>query len=291
MIHSMTGFGKATAHLDTKTVKIEIRSLNSKQADVNMKVPPVFRSQEIEIRKKVIKALQRGKIDVNMLCDYHPDHAPNSINKTLFNAYVKDLNDLADEHSLSKESIITSVMRIPNVLAAQDEDITEIEWSKIGAAIDEAIDGLMAFRKKEGAELKIDLDTHSDFILAQSKMIESLLPDRIAKVKARLRTAMESNAEKGRMNTNRLEEEFIFYIEKLDLNEEVVRLAAHIENFKNTLNETASSNGRKLGFITQEMGREINTIGAKANYAPIQSVVVDMKEALDKIKEQLFNIL
>lgn len=291
MIHSMTGFGKAMAHLDTKTVKVEIRSLNSKQADVNMKVAPLFRSHEIEIRKKIVKSLERGKIDVNISCDYDPGHSPNSINKPLFNAYVKDLNSLAEENNLAKDNIVASIMRIPNILMAKEEELSEEEWSQITQAIDEAISQLNEFRRKEGAELKIDLESHSTFILTKCIDIEKLLPERIDKVKDRLRQAMESNAEKGRMNTNRLEEEFIFYIEKLDLNEEVVRLKAHIENFKATVNETQSSNGKKLGFITQEMGREINTIGAKANYAPLQAIVVDMKEALDKIKEQLFNIL
>jgi len=287
----MTGFGKALAHMENKTVKVEIRALNSKQADINMKVPPIFRSKEIAIRKKVIKTLERGKIDVNISCDYHPDHSPNSINKNLFNAYVKDLNELASENGLAKDNIIASIMRVPNIMIANEEGISDQEWTKVEEALDEAMNSVNAFRVKEGSELKSDLEAHITSIYEKGKLIETLLPERIEKVKERLRSAMESNAEKGRMNSNRLEEEFIFYIEKLDINEEVVRLGTHIENFRNTIEEENKANGRKLGFISQEIGREINTIGAKANYAPIQSIVVDMKEALDKIKEQLFNIL
>lgn len=291
MIHSMTGYGKSKAHLDNKSVIIEIRALNSKQADVNMKVAPIFKSREIDIRKKVVKALERGKIDVNVSCDYHPGHTANTINVPLFNSYVSHLKSLAEENQLPQDNIINTVMRIPNIMMAQEEGISNEEWTQITEALEEALSSLNSFRAKEGEDLKQDLEKHSEIIKGLSEDIKALLPERIEKVKERLRKAMEANAEKGRMNTNRLEEEFIFYIEKLDINEETVRLATHIENFKNTIETEQGSHGRKLGFISQEMGREINTIGAKANYAPIQSKVVNMKESLDKIKEQLYNIL
>ncbi|GAP43515.1 TIGR00255 family protein [Lentimicrobium saccharophilum] len=290
MLRSMTGYGKAVAKLNGKSVTLEIRSLNSKQLDMNLRLHPALRDNEPEIRAVVNRMLERGKVELTGNIDFTGTDLPAVINRPVAVSYYNELSSLARELGASEENLLSVVMKMPEVTRLSKEEITVEEWNSIFTSLNEALQQLDEFRKHEGELLE------RDFIL-RIKTIQSLLAEvepfeqnRNLQLREKLRNSFADFIDNNNFDTNRFEQEIIYYLEKLDITEEKVRLAKHCKYFLETLIEDAS-NGRKLSFVSQEIGREINTMGSKANDADIQKLVVRMKDELEKIKEQLANIL
>ena len=292
MIRSMTGFGKRAASAGSKSLSLEVKSLNSKQLDLNLRLPNVYRQREIEIRNMVAATLIRGKVDFTISYDNAAEMAAGQvINKDLFRAYFNELSALAGEYNLPTDDLIANILKLPGILQATDDSqLDEAEWNALKPAIQLALNDLDAFRIKEGSELLKDIIDRVSQISKLTEEIEKTEPQRVAKVKERLAAAV-AELKEGQLDSNRLEQEIIFYIEKLDITEEIVRLKTHCAYMVEVMNEQEMEKGRKLAFISQEMGREINTIGSKANDAAMQRQVVLMKEQLEKIKEQMNNVL
>jgi uncharacterized protein (TIGR00255 family) len=290
MIKSMTGFGKKDAEFPGKKVTVEIRSLNSKQLDLNLKVSGVYREKEFELRSLVTKEICRGKVDFSIYMDYSHDDRDPIINKDVFAAYLKQMNQLAKDNGIKmkNEPVLQTILRLPDVLKAEKQELTDGEWQAVYAAVLEAINQFNSFRVQEGEALRVDLTARVDAIAHKLAAIEPFEKERIETVKNRLKEAVSEL--QSQPDPDRFQQELIFYIEKLDVNEEKVRLSNHLKYFISTMNEEENA-GRKLGFIAQEMGREINTLGSKANHAAIQKLVVEMKDELEKIKEQVLNVL
>lgn len=290
MIKSMTGFGKKDAEFPGKKVTVEIRSLNSKQLDLNLKVSGVYREKEFELRSLVTKEISRGKVDFSIYMDYSHDDRDPIINKDVFAAYLKQMNQLAKDNGIKikNEPIFQTILRLPDVLKAEKQELTEGEWQAVYSAVMEAINQFQSFRIQEGEALRVDLTARVDAIAQKLEAIEPFEKERIETVKNRLTEAVSEL--QSQPDPDRFQQELIFYIEKLDVNEEKVRLRNHLKYFISTMHEEENV-GRKLGFIAQEMGREINTLGSKANHAAIQKLVVEMKDELEKIKEQVLNVL
>ena len=283
MIQSMTGYGKAIIQLDTKKISLEIKSLNSKNLDINTRFPGVYKEKEIEVRKLIASSLVRGKVDMSFYIESTASETSTKINKEVVANYISQLE------SIHKETDILSIaMRLPDVLKTEREELDSEEWSIIKKGIQEAIANLQEYRLSEGTELKNDFEQRVKVL--QEKLEEVIDQDanRLDQVRERLRKAIKDLEQT--VDENRFEQELIYYLEKLDITEEKVRLTNHLNYFIQELNVSVS-NGKKLGFISQEIGREINTIGSKANFAPMQKVVVEMKDELEKIKEQLLNVL
>ena len=287
MILSMTGYGKAEANLENKKVTIEIKSLNSKQIDMNFRMPSSLREKELISRQKVGSQLKRGKIDVSIFVEFTGVQKTVSLNKELIKSYYQELKEISSEMEV-KESLMGVVMRMPEVLKQEKESIDESEWLNINKLLDQAITNLNKFRKDEGQVLQKDFESRIHTIKILLEEIEGIEKLRIEKIKSRLKEKIDTL--QVEIDPNRLEQEIIFYIEKLDINEEVVRLANHLDYFIENL-KTDSSQGKKLGFICQEIGREVNTMGSKSNDAKMQQIVVQMKDELEKIKEQILNVL
>jgi len=291
MIKSMTGYGKTTLELPEKVLSIEIRTLNSKQADVILKIPSLFRKKETEIRSLILEKLERGKLELSINVENTGSSAHVSINRALAQQYYQELKNLdsdLDEKPFS--AYLPILLKMPDVLSAEKEELDESDWGKIRAGIIEATSQVNIFRMEEGLSTEKDLRHKLTLILEYLEAVDEFEGQRAEKVKVRLLKDLEKLSEKIQFDRNRFEQELIYYLDKLDINEEKVRLKKHCEYFLETMDEK-SSNGKKLGFISQEMGREINTLGAKANDQNIQKLVVQMKDELEKIKEQLFNIL
>ncbi len=290
MIKSMTGFGKKDAEFPGKKVTVEIRSLKSKQLDLNLKVSGVYREKEFELRSLVTKEICRGKVDFSIYMDYSHDDRDPIINKDVFAAYLKQMNQLAKDNGIKmkNEPVFQTILRLPDVLKAEKQELTDGEWQAVYAAVLEAINQFNSFRVQEGEALRVDLTARVDAIAHKLAAIEPFEKERIETVKNRLKEAVSEL--QSQPDPDRFQQELIFYIEKLDVNEEKVRLSNHLKYFISTMNEEENA-GRKLGFIAQEMGREINTLGSKANHAAIQKLVVEMKDELEKIKEQVLNVL
>ena len=287
MILSMTGYGKAEANLQNKKVTIEIKSLNSKQIDMNFRMPSSLREKELLSRKKISSQIKRGKIDVSIFVEFIGVQKTVSLNKELIKSYYQELKEISNEID-TDENLMSIVMRMPEVLTQKKESIDESEWLNIDSILDQAIANLNQFREDEGKVLQKDFEARINTIKTLLIEIEEIEKLRIDKIKARLKEKID--ALKVEVDPSRLEQEIIFYIEKLDINEEIVRLANHLEYFIENL-KTDSSQGKKLGFICQEIGREVNTIGSKSNDAKMQQIVVQMKDELEKIKEQILNVL
>ena len=290
MIRSMTGFGKAEAVCENKKIVAEIRSLNSKQLDLSIKMPPLYREAEFEIRNMLNKSLQRGKVELYVSVESTEVATAATIDKKLFRAYLCQLNDALTYSGIdaSYDALVPTIIKMPNVLSTESISVSEAERAALIQAVSEAVAKLNAFREQEGAVLIADL-------LGRVERIEEYKNAVVPFEKARtevIRNRIRENVEKLQVevDNNRLEQEMIFYIEKLDITEEKVRLQNHCKYFREVA-DTEESAGRKLGFIAQEMGREINTMGSKANDADIQVLVVKMKDELEKIKEQVLNIL
>lgn len=291
MILSMTGFGQGKENYSGKVLRVEIKSLNARSTEIRCKLPAAFRDREMDIRKKVLDALQRGKIDVTVSVDGIADEENTFINADAFRKYYKELNTLRIELNIADGDILQSILRIPNVIGQNDELADDEAFVVLNLAIDDAILSIKKFRVDEGEVLKADLIERVQNIESHLKSIEPLEAGRIDKIKDRLKKNMEDFASKLQVDHNRYEQEILYYIEKLDINEEKVRLSQHCIYFMDELETKDDQKGRKLSFIAQEIGREINTIGAKAQDSEMQQYVVMMKDELEKLKEQLANIL
>lgn len=286
MIQSMTGFGKASLQLPTKKITVEIKSLNSKGLDLNTRMPSVFREMELGLRNQLSQRLERGKIDFSLYIEVTGEETSSKINVPIVKGYINQMKAVipnADETELMKMAV-----RMPDALKTERDEIDENEWKEIQKVIDEALENMAQFRKDEGASLEKEFQLRIANILSLMNDAVSYDAERVETVKTRLRTALDEL--KANVDENRFEQELIFYLEKYDITEEKVRLGNHLSYFLETLNGT-EANGRKLGFITQEMGREINTMGSKSNHTEMQKLVVMMKDELEKIKEQVLNVL
>ena len=291
MIKSMTGFGKAEVICRNQKIIIEVKSLNSKFFDVNTRLPNGFRDKELEVRNLLSAKLQRGKIDFSLILEESADMGNFSINKELAKKYFKELTELSGDFGIKDTAdYLPVIMRMPDVLVPARNELDEEEWSIIKGTINQALDHLEEFRLEEGKSLEMDMVNRSKKIINILEEIKPFEKQRIETLKARIKKDVFETVDKEDVDMNRFEQELIYYIEKLDITEETVRLKNHCLYFNEILKE-GESQGKKLGFITQEMGREINTLGSKANDADIQKLVVQMKDELEKIKEQLYNIL
>ena len=285
MIHSMTGFGKAVLQLENKKLTIEIKSLNSKNLDLNARVPQQYREKELLLRNQIAKSLTRGKVDFGLYIENTMEVANSKINAPVVNEYIKQLNTI----SLAKEAdILSIVMRLPDVLKTEKAEIDETEFEQIQQLLSTALQNINDYRLNEGNVLENDFKLRIQSIRGILQKIIEMDPQRIQGVRERLQKGIAELKE--RVDENRFEQELVYYIEKFDITEEKVRLENHLNYFIENL-DSEVSNGKKLGFIAQEMGREINTIGSKSNFAPMQQLVVQMKDDLEKIKEQLLNVL
>ncbi|MBV6483682.1 MAG: hypothetical protein KFKLKKLM_00134 [Flavobacteriales bacterium] len=290
MIKSMTGFGKATAEINGKKFSVEIKTLNSKQADISVRMPSLFKEKEFAIRSLINQELERGKIDFSLGFETLGETNNFSVNKDLFKKYYNELAVMANELGQNSVDLFTIVSRMPDVFKTDKQELEETEWQRVNELIIEAINATNNFRITEGETLQQELLQRTANILSLLKQVDVFEPKRLEVVKERIAAHLAEAVGKENINKDRFEQELIFYIEKFDVTEEKTRLTTHcnyfIETIKNNLSE-----GRKLGFITQEMGREINTLGSKANNVDIQMLVVQMKDELEKIKEQTLNVL
>jgi len=254
-------------------------------------MPAALKSYEVEIRGLVSDKLIRGKADITIGLNYESDYAPVQINRTLLNSYLKQLTEISEENAVSAPDLLSIAMRIPNIMESEEEELSEEEWNAFKKNIAEAITKLNGFRKDEGAKLKNDILSRIKLIADYAHQVEAIDPSRKQKMKDRLKEQVADVSGSASFNADRFEQEIIYYLEKMDITEEMVRLKTHCDYFNEISNDAAVEKGKKLGFVAQEIGREINTIGSKASDAPMQKIVVMMKDELEKIKEQLNNVL
>ncbi len=292
MIQSMTGYGKATAELPDKKINVEIKSLNSKAMDLSTRIAPIYREKEMEIRNEISKTLERGKVDFSLWIE-KKEGTENAtpINQTLIEGYYQQIQAISQKLNIPVPSDwFQTLLRLPDVMTKTEvQELSEEEWKTAQDCISEAIGHLVDFRKQEGEALE---KKFREKIKNITNLLESITPfekERVEKIKERITDALEKTLNTD-YDKNRLEQELIYYIEKLDVNEEKQRLSNHLKYFINTL-ENGSGQGKKLGFIAQEMGREINTLGSKSNHAEMQKIVVQMKDELEQIKEQVLNVM
>jgi len=291
MIKSMTGFGKSITEMPGKKVTVEVRSLNSKALDLNLRLPYLYKEKELGLRSDISKQIERGKIDLTVFTESNQETMPVAINKILAKTYYRELKALSEELNENSPDLLALVMRMPEVMKAEREvvQLDEAEWEQVKATVDNAIEAFQKFRSDEGKILGNEFQTRIGIIYGLLADVLSMDDARVENIRTRIKTNIQEFVEKEKIDENRFEQELIYYIEKLDITEEKLRLKTHLDYFMSTLQEPSS--GRKLGFISQEIGREINTIGSKANDAAIQKLVVQMKDELEKIKEQLLNVL
>ena len=285
MIQSMTGFGKHTVQLPAKKITIELKSLNSKTLDISARMPVTYREKELELRKRIAENLMRGKIDFGLYVEITGEETTSDVNTGVVREYMKQLKSIADGDDLK---LMEMALRLPDALKTDREEVDEVEYKAICDTLDAALAKLLEFRVKEGGVLGADFEKRIASMQNLLDEVERIDPERIQSIRERLDKAIKEL--KTEVDENRFEQELIYYLEKYDITEEKVRLRNHIDYFLETLG-AAQSNGKKLGFICQEMGREINTIGSKANYAPMQQLVIQLKDELEKIKEQMLNVL
>ncbi|WP_163708060.1 YicC/YloC family endoribonuclease [Mangrovibacterium lignilyticum] len=291
MIKSMTGYGKAEFETGNKKITIELKSLNSKQLDINSRMPMLYREKDLVIRKEISEKLIRGKVDFSLYLENLGTESNSAINANIVSAYFNQLSDIQQKLGLPvTEQIMQNIMRLPDTVKTVYEELNENEWLEIFVHIKKVIATLDEFRVQEGKALDKDIRSNITDIQQLLTQIETFETQRIENVKTRILDGLNEIALNGNMDKNRFEQELIYYLEKLDINEEKVRLTNHCTYFLETL-ESPKDVGKKLGFIAQEIGREINTIGSKANESNIQRIVVQMKDALERIKEQLLNVL
>lgn len=287
----MTGFGKAVCELPKKKIHIEIRSLNSKQLDINTKMPFVYREKELEIRNLIGKYLIRGKIDLNLFVEVLEEENVPVINKSVMSNYYHQLKKITDELYIDQdEHLLPIIMRLPEILTAEKKELDEGEWIAVSRGIKNAADEVNQFRDQEGESIAADMNRQTAVIIQLLDEIEKFENNRVKRIEDRLRNSIVTKIGPDNYDQNRFEQELILYLEKLDISEEKVRLKNHCAYFTQTIQENEPA-GKKLGFIAQEIGREINTLGSKANDTDIQKRVVQMKDALEKIKEQVLNVL
>lgn len=290
-LKSMTGFGKAVNEIPGKKVTVEIRSLNSKQLDLNLRIPYFYKEKELELRAEIAKQLERGKVDISIYTESTQETLPVALNKELAKSYYKELKSLSEELKENTNDLLSLALKMPDVMKAEREivELDEAEWKLVKAVVDKAIDAFQKFRDDEGKSLSAEFSMRIAIIERLLAEVITLDAARIANIKKRIKNNLEEILDVNKIDQNRFEQELIYYIEKLDITEEKLRLKTHLDYFISTMKEPAA--GRKLGFISQEIGREINTIGSKANDAEMQKLVVQMKDELEKIKEQMLNVL
>ena len=285
MIMSMTGFGKTETQWEDKNLSIEIRSLNSKNADINLRTPSYLREMDTEIRKRIAQKLHRGKIDLNIYIEFNGQNAPSTINTAVVKSYMNQLKAIGN---VSENEMMTIAMRLPDTLSSERETLQEIEKNTLFELLNKVLEDIENYRTDEGNALEKDFIKRIALIEDLLRSVVKTDPERNEKIEQKLRSALEDL--KIEVDANRFEQELIFYLEKFDITEEKVRLKNHLDYFKQVM-QNDFPNGKKLGFIAQEIGREINTIGSKANHSELQKIVVQMKDELEKIKEQLLNVL
>lgn len=292
MIQSMTGYGKATAELSDKKINVEIKSLNSKAMDLSTRIAPLYREKEIEIRNEIAKALERGKVDFSLWIDKKDAcELITPINQDVVVAYYERIRTISETTGIpAPEDWFSTLLRMPDVMTKNDiQELSEEEWKAVHTTVLQAIQNLVDFRIQEGAALEKKFREKISNIAKLLTSVDSYEKERVEKIKERITDALEKTISVD-YDKNRLEQELIYYIEKLDINEEKQRLSNHLKYFINTM-EDGSGQGKKLGFIAQEMGREINTLGSKSNHAEMQKIVVQMKDELEQIKEQVLNVM
>lgn len=292
MIQSMTGYGKAIVELPDKKINVEIKSLNSKALDLSTRIAPAYREKEIEIRNEIARVLERGKVDFSLWVEKKDaDQLATLINQELVAAYYHRIKEISSATGIPEpEDWFGTLLRLPDVMTkTETQELDEEEWQVAHAAVEEALNHLVDFRKQEGAALEKKFREKTANIARLLETVEPYEKERVGKIKERIVDALEKTISVD-YDKNRLEQELIYYIEKLDINEEKQRLCNHLKYFISTL-ETGSGQGKKLGFIAQEMGREINTLGSKSNHVEMQKIVVQMKDELEQIKEQVLNVM
>lgn len=287
----MTGYGKATSMKEGRNVTIEMRSLNSKGLELNMKFPAAYRQYEFMWRNHINNSLERGKIDVSILIEETQSDITNTLNVILLKSYLTQLNEICDETQTSKNSVLDGALKLPGVIQNSQESNAEEVKHEIFELLNVALEEMKAFRLNEGHVLEQEVLGRVNLILSCLTAIEQEEPKRTLIIRESLQENLNTIQQNVNMDTNRLEQEMIYYLERLDITEEIVRLKSHCQYFFDILNEDIGLKGRKLAFVSQEMGREINTIGSKANDKDLQKLVVQMKDELEKIKEQLNNVL
>ena len=285
MIQSMTGFGKSIVQLPNKKITIELKSLNSKNLDINARIPSQYRGKELLLRSMIGKVLIRGKVDLSMFVELNGEDTKSGVNTTIVNAYMQQLKEIVEA---SPVELLKMAIKMPDALKTEREEIDDSEFEVVKKHLQLAIQELLEYRTDEGKVLRTDFEQRIATISMLLEQVIAMDPDRIKGVRERLHKGIEDIKEE--VDENRFEQELVYYIEKFDITEEKVRLDNHLKYFSENI-KSKTSNGKKLGFISQEIGREINTIGSKSNYAPMQQLVVQMKDELEKIKEQLLNVL
>ena len=290
MILSMTGFGKAQGNYKHTTYKVEVRSVNSKQLDLVLRLNSALRDQEMDLRKRLASELIRGKVDISVYAEGVHEDKILSLNQELFDRYSEMLKVAADKQNMDQTALLANVLKLPEVMQSERKEKPEEEIELAVDLLFEAVKNFQEFRAAEGHQLQLDLSSRLNNIRNLMTQVEQYEGERIETVRQRMLERFEDLKDKVTLDESRLEHELVFYIEKFDVTEEKVRLTAHLKYFEETMNSDEAA-GRKLGFISQEMGREINTLGSKANHAEIQKIVVQMKDELEKIKEQVLNVL
>ena len=285
MIQSMTGFGKSVTQIPTKKITVELKSLNSKNFDLNARIPSQYREKELDLRNIISNSLGRGKVDLSIYVEYTGEQTSTNVNTEVVKNYMNQLRDIVNA---SEVELLKMAVKMPDSLKTERDEIDEKEFKAIEGAVKDALKEINGFRDDEGKALENDLRLRISNIKDLLGEVIKIDPDRVEAVRERLRKGIEDIKEQA--DENRFEQEIVYYIEKFDITEEKVRLDNHLDYFQKTL-DSKDSNGRKLAFISQEIGREINTIGSKSNYAPMQQMVVQMKDELEKIKEQILNVL
>ena len=286
----MTGYGKAEGVVESKKISVEVRSLNGKFLDCSLRVPGLYRQKEMLVRSKAAKEVVRGKVDISISYESLEGEQNFFINKRLLKNYYQGLSEVSDEFNISEENVLGTLMKMPEVMRSEKQKLSEGEWVGIEKLIDEALVSFNSFRLAEGEVLSNEVEGRVNEIASLLVQVEPFEQERIDTIKTRIKKNIDEIVSKEGFDQNRFEQELIFYMERYDITEEKVRLKAHCEHFIKTMNDEEAQ-GKKLGFISQEIGREINTLGSKANHAEMQKIVVQMKDELEKIKEQELNIL
>ena len=286
----MTGFGRAAGEVNGTMVTVEIRSLNSKFLELGLRMPQAFNEKEMELRSQFMKEFERGKVDVSIIMANGTDDQQLTFNRDLIKAYIKEFKTIEKENKISPTDYLRVVTGLPNVMSAKKTAVDETTWKKIEKLIKTAVQAFNAFRLQEGKLLEEEFAGRLKSIEKHLKIIEKLEPERIKSFRARINQSLAEVVENVKIDQNRFEQEMIYYIEKLDVSEEKFRLRSHCNYYMESL-KSKDANGKKLGFIIQEIGREINTLGSKANHAAMQQHVVEMKDDLEKMKEQIANVL
>lgn len=285
----MTGYGRASSVHNGKTIIIEIRSLNSKFTDIRFKMPQTYKDKESDMRRIVIEKAERGKIDVSIDIKSMNGDSEFALNKTLFTRYYTELTNLSKSLNMPETDIMQAILRIPNVISAGEAEVDEEEWRAVNKTLEDALDNFMQFRLDEGKAMEDDCITRTKIIVDLLNEVDPFEIERADKLRTKIDKHMQEYVGKDNIDANRFEQEILYYLEKIDITEEKVRLAQHCKYFNEELNTKETLKGRKLSFISQEMGREINTLGSKANSSDIQKIVVQMKDELEKIKELVAN--